>query len=221
MDALKRINGLCLTLTVFIFAVATPFIEQISHFPWIPQTFTKSLAAFIASVGGYSLVVNTLPGLADSWKPLKKFFIGPSYVEGTWVGFYITKENEVRYIVEVFEQNNFNVNLRGVSYDEQGNFSDKWTAPIVTIDQPTGMLKYMYESVPEGESSSVHYGIANYQFVRQSLSTPPNGFEGTVIDSGRAATNHTTLTKVSDSQIELLDGLKKAKDVYDQSLLKR
>jgi hypothetical protein len=121
----------------------------------------------------------------------------------------------------LFEQDNFNVNLRGISYDDQGQVCEKWTAPIVNVDPSVGTLKYLYTSDPNDDAEGVHYGIANYQFVRQSLSTPPNGFEGTVIDSGRAVTNHTTLKKISDGQVELNEGLKKAKELYDQSLLKR
>jgi hypothetical protein len=52
--------------------------------------------------------------------------------------------------------------------------------------------------------------------VRKNLSTPPHAFDGTVIDSVNAVTNHITLAKISDNQADLPDGLTRAMKFYKE-----
>lgn len=202
MDALKRIDRLCLTLTVAIYAVAQPFIEQISHFPWIPQTFTKSLLAFIASVGGYSLIVKALPALADSWKPLKKFFIGPSYVEGTWAGTALGSDGSERKIVIVLEQDNFSVNARGYEPDEKEKLGAIWHAPIVFIDQRAGTMRFLSwtDAMTTGREHSL--AVWSVQFVRPNASTAPDGLIGKAAGADGCESS-VTLKKESDERRDI------------------
>ncbi|PTX59466.1 hypothetical protein C8N46_10954 [Kordia periserrulae] len=74
------------------------------------------------SLGIYRFIAYIFLLLLKNIRFIRKFFLDPKYLEGTWVGFYIGSNNQVKFIVERFEQDLEILRIRGTAYNDQKRF---------------------------------------------------------------------------------------------------
>ncbi|MCW3085413.1 MAG: hypothetical protein JWP12_2779 [Bacteroidetes bacterium] len=148
--------------------------------------YLKVISTTLLSLGLYRFVATICLLLFRRLRFVRKFFLGPKYLEGTWVGFYIGLKGNVRYIVERFEQDFETLIVRGKSFNEQKGFHTSWISFPANIDVPKGELTYMYELKGTQEISN-GTGIVFFNFHRQNQATAPtmiNGFSADLHNNG-------------------------------------
>jgi hypothetical protein len=143
--------------------------------PW-----QKAIVAYVTSGAVYGLAATGLRYVLDRWRRSRQWFLGPSYLEGTWIGSYRTKAGEKLYTVEHFEQSLDGLTIRGQSSsaaDRTPRF--KWTSKACSIDETAGALTYSYTCTDLAAiPASPFEGIANFTFQRQNTKAPPEKIDG-------------------------------------------
>ena len=179
--------------------------------------YIKVIAAIFISLGVYRLTANLIIEASKKWTWVKKIMLGPYYLNGTWVGFYIGTLGKVRFLVERFEQDIDSLVIRGKSFDENLNYHANWTASSVNIDSLTGKISYMYECSPMKDSSN-HNGVAIFDFIRNNQSSPAKGLEGFSADLHIGKRTRAKEIKVSSGcSFDEKAALEKAKELYNEN----
>lgn len=172
------------------------------------------LTAFM-SIGVYRIFLNLCSYLVNNSLFIRKMIFKSSFLEGTWVGFYIGVSGNVRYLIETFEQNFDSVIIRGKSFNELQNFHSTWISDNVNIDVNRGKLSYHYKVESPNETSD-HNGIAFFNFERKTKKTAPHELIGFSADLHLSKKCKAVEIKVSDeTTIKLEIALQKAKELYE------
>ena len=158
------------TLVVFSLWTSLPSITEI-----LPSL--KIVLGGLVSLAVYRLMVKFLQESAKKNTWIKKKFLGPSYLGGTWVGFYIGTSGKVRYIIERFEQDMDSLVIRGKSFNHESLYHAQWNASSVTIDTINGRISYMYECLPINDNSNGN-GIVIFNFERDDQYSPAKSLTG-------------------------------------------
>jgi hypothetical protein len=198
------------TATLIVFGIWI----GLTKLPAIPD-WIKLIITALMSFGVYKIVVVSFSGIIRKFKFIKRFILGPYYLEGTWVGFYIGASNNVRYIVERFEQEIDSLVIRGKSYNESSNYHSTWTTDTINIDVKKGKLTYMYD-VDSIRDISNNVGIASFKFERENQYKAPKklmGFSADLHISKKIKAIEIKINeKLSDSEL-----LERAKSVYEEN----
>lgn len=201
------------TLTAMTFIVFSIWIglSKITQLPEWLKLITTTLMTF----GVYKLVVLTCYGIMRKYKIVKKFILGPYYLDGIWVGYYIGASNNVRYIIENYEQEIDSLVIRGKSFNENLNYHSTWTTDTVNIDAKKGKLMYMYD-VDAINDISNNVGIASFKFERENQYKAPVMLMGFSADLHIAKKIKSIEIKVDKklSDKELLEQAKKVYEMY-------
>jgi hypothetical protein len=114
-------------------------------------------------------------------KYLKKVVLGPSYMEGTWVGHFIGHNDDIRYVVEIFEQELDYLVIRGYSFSEDGTRHAQWLSDALHIDSIKGRITYTY-TCDVLSMGSPHQGIGVFDVQRENSRAHPTGIHGYVAE---------------------------------------
>lgn len=174
------------------------------------------LIACFSSVGIYKLIILTLTGLLQKCNCIKKWIFGNSYMEGTWVGFYIGNSGEVRYIIENYEQDLEGLTIRGKSYDENYKYHTNWTSSSSNIDVEKGRVSYMYETYSIKDRNN-NNGIAFFNFERDNKTSPPKSIIGFSSDLFLAGRRLPAMEYKLDTKCTSKQGLEYAVRYYEEN----
>jgi hypothetical protein len=200
MTPTVKLNSIAFgTSTAIVFAAWTKIFELSQ----LDITYKVILGGLI-SLGLYRLVATGIIYMVKKNNWVKKFFLGPYYLEGTWVGF----------LIERFEQDIDTLVIRGKSYSETTKYHATWTAPSVNIDTISGRISYMYDCFPVNDKSN-HNGIAIFNFERNDQYSAPKGLTGFSADLHLGQRTRAMEIKISNKcDIDEKVALEKAKQLY-------
>lgn len=139
------------------------------------------VGAFLTSVGVYRLLTMALRWLMGKFECIRALVLGPSYVNGTWVGWFRGHTNEFRYMVEHFEQTLDSVVIRGWSYTNGKTFHGHWLSDSVVIGADDGHLRFTYKFNVHTQSQPLH-GLNDSLFQRASPQHAPYAYSGLAHD---------------------------------------
>jgi hypothetical protein len=134
-------------------------------------------AAGLISLGLYRFLATILLSLFRKIPYIKKLILGPRYMEGTWVGFFVGHENKIRYLVETFEQDLNELIIRGKVFREDGTYHCVYVSQNATVDIKNGKLSYSYDADSIG-STYINPGLARFDLERVSKESPPSRISG-------------------------------------------
>jgi hypothetical protein len=205
-----KFQSYAITLASFlIFGVWLLLIRLTYLCDWI-AAITTGLISF----GVYKIVVVILSSILRKVKSIRKFILGPYYLEGIWVGFYIGYSNQVRFLIETFEQDLDYLVIRGKSFDDRLNFHGTWTTDITNIDIKKGRLTYMYDVTTLRDISN-NVGVASFNFERKNQFTPPIKLIGYSADLHVSKKIKAIEVKIEENLTDL-ELIGKAQEVYDR-----
>ena len=211
MSATYKFHLFVSTLTVTIMFSVIVFILPRFEPTKDLNSFYKLTIGFLGSVGTYKSLASILLGLFDRFIFIRRRFLGPEYIEGTWVGCYEFSEGQRRFTVEYFEQTLDKVIVRGQAFTEEGEPYGQWLSRAVTVNAEQGTLIYAYDCDIHSDNTSFQ-GIAIFHFERKTKRKPPsvlNGFSADVIDGVRSANRE---HKIGDTEIGMKEAFEKAKE---------
>ena len=144
MTPSAKYNTLLTGFTVFLmFWLVTLVAPLIKGVTWY-STAMISLATLLSSAGFFRLLSLGLNLLMSKSHKVRQFVLGPYYMHGTWVGWFIGHGGDKRYMVEHFVQDLDALRITGRSFNEQLQSHGQWTSQAVTVDVEHGQLVFTY-----------------------------------------------------------------------------
>lgn len=193
MNDSKRFNGVVISVT----AAAAYFLwNRLGNLP-ISSEFIQMLIGFPMTYGTFKLIVLGVEEISSKWRLLRKFFLGRSYLEGTWVGFYISPTGKPRFFREVIEQDLDSIVIKGRSNDENNHFYARWNSESVEINEKKKKLQYLYRITKVKENLNTH-GVAFFDLDRVSAQQAPHKMVGESYDIPEGKSIKSISFKISD-----------------------
>jgi hypothetical protein len=213
MSPMAKFHGMISTFTIgtvyWIMLHMSKFIPPMDTLsPW-----QKAIIAYITSAAVYTLSAAGLRWILDRWRLSRQWFLGAAYLEGTWVGCYMTKASEKLYTVEHFEQTLDGLTIRGQSSSATSSTPRfKWTSKASSIDAAAGAFTYSYTCTDLAAiPPSPFEGIANFTFQRPNTKTPPDKIDGYSADLSDMTIYPNREFLLTREQMDLAEALEQAK----------
>ncbi len=206
-----RIGALAATVTVSLMFLALVALQPALVALAKAGTLLAGAASVLVSAGLYSLVLKLLLWLFARWQLLRKWVLGRAFLEGTWVGHYVTDGLD-RFTIEEFSQQTGSTVIVGREFDSVGKTRARWTSDVVSIDDVKMQLTYAY-SCDVFQNKHVQQGLGAFTIIREKSKWPDklDGYAVDLIDGDR---DPNTEIKVSDSNVSDEYALKKAREYF-------
>jgi hypothetical protein len=213
MTPATKYNALLTGVTVFLMywlvAYATPFLNGLQ---W-HQAAMFSVAALLSSAGSFRLLSLGLNWLMSKSHRVRKLVLGPYYMHGTWVGWFIGHAGDKRYMVEHFAQDLEQLWITGRSFTDQLNPHGQWTSQAVTVDVEHGQLVFTYFFDVITNSATLA-GVHTSTLDRKSQHDAPTALGGFAHDMNDITRIAVHSEKISDDLLSFSDTAKIAKQMY-------
>ncbi|MBE5872928.1 MAG: hypothetical protein E7287_00820 [Lachnospiraceae bacterium] len=214
MTPVAKFNSIIVAVTTAIMYFLWIFINKISPDFIENNGLVANVIAILSSLGFYRLLTSILKGMFEKMRFVRKMLLGDRYLEGTWVGFYISEMKEVRYLYETYEQSLDDVLICGHSYKEDKTMHGKWTALNPLIDCKKKSIKYYYET-DMAKKTHIGQGFASFSLEKTDGKKYFNIMQGFSSDLNQTEKSMAFEMKVSE---ELWSDpkkiLEKAEEVY-------
>ena len=210
-EAQIKFHSIVISLSTLIYFSV---YEEASKLIQIHPIYKIALSS-LATLSLYRIIAGLLSKIFDRVRPLRKWILGASYMEGTWIGFYIGVSGQPRFIIERYEQDIYKTVVRGHAYKEDKSYHTIWTSKPASINLEAGEISYMYELKGISDKTNGN-GIAFFNFVRDGQDSPPRelkGFSADLQNDGkRSRSNEKKLS--DDHKIDDITALNKAIEFY-------
>jgi hypothetical protein len=181
MSPVAKFNALLASTTVsimfFVIVALAPILRGASDY--VP--FLGVVAGFLVSAGTYRILAIVLRWMMGRSHRVRALVLGPSYMYGTWIGWFRGHSGELRLMVEHFNQDLDSLVITGHSFHLDGSDHGQWHSDAVSLDAPTGRLTFTYAFDTFSRSRSLA-GVHNSLFERKSPSEPPYAYKGLAHD---------------------------------------
>jgi hypothetical protein len=163
------------TVTIMLGVIqwAVPLLEQFEG----GFILVGTAIAFLVSAGVYKTLAALLKGRFRTWKWVKRWLLGPSYINGTWVGQFLGEGGLTVRTVEHFEQGLSVLKIRGYAAYEDGTWYADWESIAASIDEAAGKLTYIYDCKRSGQQTAFK-GVCEFSFQRVNDASAPRRIGG-------------------------------------------
>jgi hypothetical protein len=191
--------GITVSLMFIVIQLLIPVLQQARHVVALQrfESLFGAVAVFLGSLGAYRLVAVAIKWFLGRSAWLRSKLLGPFYLEGTWVGYFVGKDQNVYLLVEQHEQDLATLKVKGRYFTTDGVERGYWESDASIVDADAGTLSYSYYFHPMYESG-VKQGLAVFSFVRNRKSAPPHlmhGYSANLTDSERSPATEKKLPK--------------------------
>ncbi|MEZ8861870.1 hypothetical protein [Vibrio sp. 10N.247.311.51] len=197
--------------TLIVFTLWSFALQKVQSYPAL-----SVVIAGVFTLGIYGMVNAILLAIFRNFKWFKKFILGATYMEGTWVGFFVGHQGKIRYLVESFDQDLSLLKVRGRVYRDDFSYHSSHTSTDATVDIVNGKLSYSYDAdaIP---NTHINAGLARFELVRNSREKPAHHIVGYSSDLFHSKKLTAFEDKISEStSVELEQALAKAEEVYNK-----
>lgn len=211
MNPLIRLHSIVISVTtLIIFSIWELLASSTSNHPIINIALTV-----IASVGAYRLLILIIKAITLNIRFLKKLIFGTQYIEGVWVGFFIGKSGNVRYYIEIFEQDFESITIKGKGYRDNDGYFCHWTSESVYFNDKKGTLNYTY-TTDTFSDTFINSGFAIFIIDRKNNNAPPYRLSGFSADLHSPIKMKSLEEKIDDkpNTDDIENALDKAKQLY-------
>jgi hypothetical protein len=187
-----RLNAIVASLTVSVmYLVLTGlwWLEAKYNFREAIKPYFDPAVAYLAlftlgavgSLGAYKSLASGLRILLENVRPLRRLIMGPLYVEGTWVGFNMIK-NQTYYVVDRYEQSlTGTVTVRGNGWKgiprQAVARRAHWVSKSGFIESGAGTLSFL-SNVSLIEENTSCDAVTLLTFRRKDDRSPPTELHG-------------------------------------------
>lgn len=210
----SHVTAVTVMIMYFVVHRGVPLLQQAWPALGAQPQYDKILLpvlGLLMSAGIYKLLAMILLDAIKRVRLVKKYYLGASYLRGTWVGRFTADNNSVVLTVEQFEQTLLSTKIHGEARDSSGQTYAQWNSVAEAIDEQKGVLVYAYECDRINEKVSFQ-GIGVFRLVRDDENSAPkkiNGYSADLID-GRRTNNQEV--KVSEQLISFEEAVSMDKD---------
>lgn len=191
------VTTLTIIVMYFIVSELVPIIDSVGD----SSMYLKPLVSVLSAFGLYGLFAKVMNGIACNWNWLKRHLLGPTYLNGTWVGRFINSQNEEKITVEFFEQTISSLTIRGEAFNSDGSTYAQWTSIAASINERNGVLTYTYTCDSHIDYSTFQ-GIGVFSFERKSAHLPPTFIKGYSADISDGVRTENREKRISEKLLE-------------------
>jgi len=170
----------------------------------------------IASITLYKLIAWAVELILSKWLWFKSRVFGASFMHGTWIGYFRGHDDDLRYIVEHFEQNFEGLVIRGQSFDEQGKEHAHWVSLSTSIDAKSGRLSYLSLCDILSRNVTVQ-SVCVFQLERDDQSNMALALHGYAVDVNDGIRIAVTESKIDMRLLPIRSALQRAKEMASAS----
>jgi len=220
MDNEGKFNMIVVTLTTALMFVGITWVSTKTDLP--SQNYLVSLVvSALASIGTYFSITKALKWLLKRSRKIRKIILGPSYLDGTWVGYLVDENGKAFLIVEQYEQDIDGLVIRGSSYNFDELKESRWVSKMCNLDALKGVITYNFECVTVKKGTTFE-GVGDFQLCRTAKTEPPCEIQGLIYDFISSSENAKVVEEVKlDSSVVEFEAVKKAKAFWKERTEKR
>jgi hypothetical protein len=207
-----RLAWLATTATVAIMFATLVWIQPLVASLHTPYAFASGVAGVLASLGVYRLLAEGFRWLLRKILWLRKRVLGKQFLEGTWVGHYLSN-GEHRFTIEFIDQAETVPTIHGREVDAQGNTTASWTSDTISVDVTRMQLVYSY-TCKVFRRKHVGEGLGVFAIVCEHHGQPATKLDGYSVDLIDGDRDPNTEHKVADTVVSDAEALKRAKEIF-------
>jgi hypothetical protein len=177
-----------------------------------PYSFASGVAGVLASLGIYRLLAEGFRWLLRKILWLRRLILGKQFLEGTWVGHYLSN-GEHRFTIEFIDQAETVPTIHGREVDAEGNTMASWTSDTISVDVARMQLMYSYRC-SVFRRNHVQEGLGVFAIVCEQPGEPPTRLVGYAVDVIDGNRDPNTEHKIADTVMPESEALKKAKEIF-------
>ena len=214
MNPLIKFHSIVLAITTFIVFSLWEALRNVLEYNF---SLIIPIAA-ITTIGFYRVVMFFVEWLILKIRFIKMWIFGAYYMEGVWVGFFIGKEDKVRFYIETFEQDFESITIRGKGFRENEGYFGYWVSDSVNFDVKKGVLNYTYQT-DALSNSFINPGLAYFNIERKEQQDKPYRLVGFSADLYNPKKLKSFEEKINDKpDIDNIENaLGKAKELYNNN----
>jgi hypothetical protein len=210
-----RLSWLATVATVaMMFAVLTwaqPFIASLRT----SYAIASGGGAIVASLGVYRLIADALRWSLRKVLWLRKLVLGRQFLEGTWVGHYLSN-GEHRFTIEFIDQAGTVPILHGREVDAQGDTLASWASDTMSIDIDRRLVLYSY-TCRVFRRKHVHEGLGVFTIVCEEPGQAAMKLDGYAVDLVDGNRDPNTEYKIADTAVSDSWALERAQEIFKVS----
>ncbi|WP_238861124.1 hypothetical protein [Clostridium sp. YIM B02569] len=168
MKPLERLYSIVFTITTAVIFFLWGYIESTI----VQKSIIGIPLGALIALGTYRSVLEIIIYLISNIYGAKKLFFGRYYLEGVWVGCYLSKNKTPVYFIEEYDQDFDTLIIRGRSYFHNGAYKGSWTSEKVSIDVEKGKISYNYLT-DFINNTHINQGQAEFNFIRKEAGKAP------------------------------------------------
>lgn len=176
MKPILRFNSIVISLTTVVMYLIWAIFNS-TIFANMSVTTIAIIISYFTSIGFYRTIFKILSFLLSSNRWFKKLIFGNYFFEGTWVGFFIGHDSNVKYFYEIHEQSLDSLVITGTVFRNDDSIHGTWKATDSKIQVVEGKLTYYYEADMYG-NDHINPGFASFSIGRDSKSKCPQILKG-------------------------------------------
>ncbi len=208
MNPAAKFHGLTAALTILVMLGAIIYIVPLLKIAVnVPLLF--GFVAIVGAVGIYRLLAVGLEWLFRRVLLIRRWIFGPSFMHGTWVGYFIGHAGNKHYTIEHYDQEIEGLSITGRSFTADQNLYSQWQSNSIGMDVRQGSLIFKATlnllAQPHSEES-----VNILQFERSAVYSAPTSVTGFSQDLGDDQRIATHAIKVSDQLLPWEEALKMA-----------
>lgn len=177
MNPTEKFNTLLVGTTVSIMFLVIVSLSPDLHTAGVRHPILGFIAGLLLSAGAYRLLAIVLRWLMKRSSHTLSLVLGPSYMGGTWIGWFRGHSGELRYMIEYFNQNLDSLSITGRSFYPDGSDHGYWESEAVALDSKKGKLTFTYVFDTLSRDKPL-LGIHSSILERKSGTKPPYGYNG-------------------------------------------
>jgi hypothetical protein len=195
--------------TITVVAMYAIIVHLVPLIPLSLGAISKFIITLLGSLVLYRLIAWGVDIALRKWLWLRAKVFGPSFLHGTWIGYFRGHNNDLRYVVEHFEQDFDGLVIRGQSFDINGREHAHWTSTSANIDPVRGVLSYL-SSCDIMTRNVTAQSVCLFQIKRDDKSDCAHGISGYTVDVNDGVRIAVTEMKIDKKLLPLSEALPKA-----------
>jgi len=202
----KRIYNIALfstsILIFIIWSIIIPVIKTFNIGSVLIENMIRFLISSVFAYGSFHAIVLLIVGLLKRVMFVKRLIFGPSYIEGTWIGYYFAGKNNIPVIFfQIIKQDIDEIHILSQCYHTDKTYRCAYNSiGEVSIEPSSSSFRFLY-NVDRIDKKEVHYGmvISKLQFEKRRFSKFPCRITGYSYYLGVHQKQFVVQTKYSDS----------------------
>lgn len=203
------VTGATISVMFFLLTCLLPTIQGMRVF----SVIGTSIVGILTSVGIYKLISQGAEIIIGRWAPARRLIFGGTYLHGTWVGCFIGRAGDKRFMIEHIDQDLDGAVINGQSYTDALRPHADWTSVSVSVDARTGRLIFSYTLTIHSRPGTI-VGINSSQLERKSHRDAATTIAGHAQDLGDQVRVQVREIKVSEDLLPWADALKHAQQKF-------